>query len=181
MRIPSNMFKPGEYVARHLEPHEGGELDDEQIQPNGVDLKIDKVLKHSGKAHLTDGEYKKPARSEAAKISVDSLAADIADTIDSDWVYNLKAGGYVIVYDEKITEIPEGHIGIVFPRSRVLRTSGHVNTAVWDSGYSGRGEGGLMLTQPTFLDPDMKIAQMTFARASHTTDYNGSHQGERTE
>jgi dUTP pyrophosphatase len=173
------MFKSGKFVAEHLRPHDGGELDDKQIQPNGVDLTIDKILEYRGSAFMGDGEYSKPTRSEAPTVPVSELGGSSDVIFDSDEVYQLPPGGYVVVYDEEIIEIPDAHVGFVWPRSRFLRCSSHLTSAVWDTGYSGRGEGGLITTQPMFVEPEMRIGQMTFARADNFESYDGTHQGER--
>lgn len=175
------MFKSGEFVARHLSPHDGSELDEEQIQPNGVDLTIDKILEHDGKAYMTDDEYIKPNRVEAPMAEIDNLQYSVCEDMSSDWAYELEPGGYVVVYDEEILKIPDDHVGFVWPRSRFLRVSSHLTSAVWDTGYSGRGEGALIITQPMYVDPNMAVGQMTFARASNFQSYEGSHQGERTD
>lgn len=171
----------GEKVAEHIQPHDGGELEEKQIQPNGVDLTIDEILQHNGRIYMGDEEYRKSARADASKSSLDIMPDDIADDIDSRWVYHLEPGGYTVVYDEEIIEIPENHVGFVWPRSRFLRVAAHLTSAVWDTGYSGRGEGALITTQRMYVQPDMRIGQMVFARASHHTSYEGQHQQERLE
>lgn len=173
------MFRDGKFVARHLEPHGGGELREEQIQPNGVDLTIDKILQHDNQAVLGDDEYIKPDRSEVDKVGMIQHPVDHKEVIDGDEAYALSPGGYVVVYDEEILEIPEGHIGFVWPRSRLLRCSAHLTSAVWDTGYSGRGEGALLVNEPMIVDPNMRIGQMTFVRAQSFGEYDGQHQGER--
>lgn len=173
------MLKPGEYVAKYLRPHDGGELDPEQIQPNGVDLTIDRVMSHRGIAYIGDDEYAKPIRKEAEKFRNDLSEDENINVIDSDEVYYLPPGGYVIVYNEEIIEIPEDHVGFVWPRSRFLRVSSHLTSAVWDTGYSGRGEGALITTQPMYIGTDIRVGQMTFTRAQTYQSYEGQHDGER--
>lgn len=172
------MFKPGEFVAKYITPHDGGELDDEQIQPNGVDLTIDNILNIEGPAYMSDDEYIKPHRHIAMMNNLDSVPDEIVDDIDTDWVWRLSEGAYIVVYDEEV-HIPEGHIGIVFPRSRFLRIGAHLTSALWDSGYEGRGEGTLYVASETYIDPDMAIGQMAMVRADSYKQYSGSHQGER--
>lgn len=182
------MFKSGNYVARHLKPHDGDELEEEQIQPNGVDLTIDRILKLKNPAVLTDGAYDKPHRVIADQTDIEEVAEEVNrvgmsahDMFEGDTAYRLDHGMYVVVYNEEIKEIPEGHIGLVWPRSRLMRSGLQLTTALWDTGYSGRGEGGLIVHQKSYVDPNMRIGQMTFVRAQNISQYEGEHQGERVD
>lgn len=182
------MFKDGKFVARHLKPHDGGELREEQIQPNGVDLSIDCIYRLKNPAVLTDGPYDKPHRVIADQTSVEKVAEEldrvgmaVCGMFEGDTAYKLDPGMYVVLYDEEIIEIPDGHIGFVWPRSRIMRSGSHLTSAVWDTGYSGRGEGGLIVHQKSYLDPNMRIGQMTFVRAQSFGQYDGQHQGERVD
>jgi len=56
-----------------------------------------------------------------------------------------------------------------------------VNTAVWDAGYSGRGEGLLQVHHEVELEVGARIAQLVLARAEHSGVYDGSYQGENVE
>jgi len=98
--------------------------------------------------------------------------------------YRLYSGRYAIVYDERI-QIPEGHVGRVYPRSRVMRSGLHLTSALWDQGYEGRG-GGLLLVPRTLDYVDIQVgaslAQMVFEKADGVeSTYDGTHQGERLE
>jgi deoxycytidine triphosphate deaminase len=53
-----------------------------------------------------------------------------------------------------------------------------LETAVWDAGYEGRGEGLLEVHHPIELQQGARIAQLTLARAEHEDTYDGSYQGE---
>lgn len=173
------MFRSGDSVAEHLRPHDGGELEEKQIQPNGVDLTLDKVLQLEGMAVIGDDTYSLPVRTEATRVGTDHPDVDEEDHIEIEQAYSLNPGGYVAVYNEEVIEIPENHIGIVWPRSRLLRSAAHLTTAVWDTGYSGRGEGALLVNHETLLQEDMRIGQMTLVEAESFGKYEGQHQGER--
>jgi deoxycytidine triphosphate deaminase len=53
-----------------------------------------------------------------------------------------------------------------------------LNTAVWDAGYEGRGEGLLEVSHPVEIEHGARIAQLVLAAANHTTEYDGSYQRE---
>jgi len=192
------MFKSGEYISRHVTQTDGSKVPDKQIQPHGVELTVDKVFRCNDYTVLGDDKYSKAPRREAhivesgkyqdksdgvnhrrrrlSKIDADEVDNSEYITLDTDH-YVLMEGPHVIRYNENIS-IPDEHVGFVFPRSRVIRSGNHLSTAVWDSGYEGRGEGGFHVNCMTFLQKGMRIGQMTMCRASVMKQYSGSHQNE---
>jgi len=156
------MFESGEYVAGFVEPTR-----DSQVQPNGVDLTLDAVSAQTS-----------PGRIERGGKTIGERRA-VAPAGDSATVA-LEPGGYVVRYGETVT-IPEAHVGFIYPRSSLLRNSCMLNTAVWDAGYSGRGEGLLQVHHPIELEVGARIAQLVLARADHEGVYDGSYQGEGVE
>jgi deoxycytidine triphosphate deaminase len=153
------MYRSGTFVAEHCEP-----LRAEQVQPNGVDLTVEAVF-----------EPTEPGRIERGGKTI----ADRREC-EADPDYALERGGYITRYGERIA-IPEGHIGFVYPRSSLMRNGAMLDTAVWDAGYEGRGEGLLEVHHPIELEPGARIAQLVFARADHVEGYDGSYQGENLE
>ncbi|MDS0299875.1 deoxyuridine 5'-triphosphate nucleotidohydrolase [Halogeometricum sp. S1BR25-6] len=152
------MFRSGAFVADHVEP-----TADSQVQPNGVDLTLESVLEQVSPGRLgVDGKR----IGDRESVSLD------------DGVYVLPPGGYVLQYAETIA-IPEGHVGFLYPRSSLMRNSCMLNTAVWDAGYEGRGEGLLQVHYDVELEPGARVAQLVLARANHDGVYDGSYQGER--
>jgi deoxycytidine triphosphate deaminase len=59
-----------------------------------------------------------------------------------------------------------------------MRNGTMVNTAVWDAGYEGRGEGLLQVTHPIEIEPGARVAQLVLARAEASGTYDGTYQGE---
>ncbi|GAB3413146.1 deoxyuridine 5'-triphosphate nucleotidohydrolase [Haloparvum alkalitolerans] len=157
------MFESGAYVAESLE-RAGADLDEEQVQPNGVDLTL-------GEAFVQT----EPGRIEPDGKSVGDRARIDPDAEDR---YALEPGAYVVRYGEPV-RIPEGHVGFVYPRSSLLRNSCMLNTAVWDAGYEGVGEGLLRVGHDLSVERGARIAQLVLARADHSGTYDGSYQGER--
>ena len=151
------MFKSGRFVASHL-----GDLRESQVQPNGVDLTLGAVFEQTEPGRIGRGDKTVGQRRE--------LAAD-------DGVYHLDPGGYIVRYAERIA-IPERHVGFLYPRSSLLRNSCMLDTAVWDAGYEGRGEGLLEVYHPVEIEAGARIAQLVLADAAHEGTYEGSYQGE---
>lgn len=167
-------YTTGEFVAQHLSPisrdKEG--ISEKRIQPNGVDIGVESVYRISGSGYLTDGEYEKPDRLKLTPHQ---------ETKDKQ-IYDLYSGPHILVYDVEV-KIPNGYIGRVYPRSRLMRSGLHLTSALWDQGYKGRGEGLLQIPRSVdyiCLDKDMSVAQMVFIEAEDGTgSYDGSHQEER--
>jgi deoxycytidine triphosphate deaminase len=152
------MFESGQFVADAL-----GGVDDAQVQPNGVDLRLGAVFEQVEPGRIgTDGKTVGDRRELAAE----------------DGTYHLDPGGYVVQYADTV-RIPEDHIGFLYPRSSLLRNSCMLDTAVWDAGYEGRGEGLLEVYNPVEIERGARIAQLVLADAAHADTYDGSYQGER--
>jgi dUTP pyrophosphatase len=180
------MFRAGTVVAEHLAP-----VADRQVQPNGVDLTLDAVyeqvapgrIDRSGKTvgdrrELSPTVVDGTAERERAAADGDGDEARGAGRADAAEAYRLPPGGYVVQYAETI-RVPDDHVGFVYPRSSLLRNSCMLNTAVWDAGYEGRGEGLLQVHHPVELEPGCRVAQFVLAEATHDDTYDGSYQGER--
>jgi deoxycytidine triphosphate deaminase len=151
------MFRSGTFVAEHVTA-----TDDQQVQPNGVDLTVDAVFEPTEPGRIErDGKH----------------VAGRDEVATQDGYYRLEPNGYIARYGERIA-IPDDHIGFVYPRSSLMRNGAMLTTAVWDAGYEGRGEGLLQVHRPIDIEPGARIAQLVFARAEHTGHYDGSYQGE---
>jgi dUTP pyrophosphatase len=156
----TRMYRSGQFVANHIES-----VDEEQIQPNGVDLTVSAVFDQVAPGRIgQDGK----------------TVGDRRERDPEGGVYRLDPGGYVVRYGERIT-IPPDHVGFLYPRSSLLRNSCMLDTAVWDAGYEGRGEGLLEVYHEIELERDARIAQFVLASAAHEGEYDGSYQGEHVE
>ncbi len=157
------MFESGTFVAEHV-----SEVRRQQVQPNGVDLTLETVYEQrdSGRIGRNGKEIGDRRQVESEQI-----------TEKSPENYYLPQGGYIVQYEE-IIEIPDGHVGFVYPRSSLMRNSCMLNTAVWDAGYKGKGEGLLQVHHDIELERGARIAQLVFAEADHDGTYDGDYQGE---
>lgn len=169
------MFRSGEFVADQL-----GDLDPVQVQPNGVDLRVEAVFEGREPGRITtDGTVIGDRRELHAEARDDGQSGDEGDGWDTDReTYYLTPGGYILQYEETVS-IPDGHVGFVLPRSSLMRNSCMLNTAVWDAGYTGRGEGLLQVHRDIELERGARVAQLVMAEADHAGLYDGSYQGER--
>lgn len=156
--------KSGEFVAQYLND---GDVSEEQIQPNGVDLTVGEIYRTAGFAEFTHSGYEKPERYQLEP--------------KEGGYFKLYSGQYPIVYGEKV-KIPDGHVARVYPRSRLMRSGLHLTSALWDQGYEGIGEGLLQVPRTikmAKIEENLPIAQMSFIRAEESGGYDGTHQEER--
>jgi dUTP pyrophosphatase len=155
--MPETMFKSGRFVAAQLDG-----LREDQVQPNGVDLTVDAV-------------FEQVSRGRIGRDGKDIGEREHVETDDD--CYHLTPGGYVVRYAETV-RIPDDHVGFLLPRSSLLRNSCMLDTAVWDAGYEGRGEGLLEVYHEIELERGARIAQLVLADAAHQDTYEGDYQGE---
>lgn len=160
------MYRDGAFVGEHVTP-----TTEAQIQPNGVDLTLDAVFEPLEPGRITRNDTEIGERQPVASEELDRNGPE---------TYYLEPGGYVVRYDE-VVRVPEGNVGFVYPRSSLMRNGCMVDTAVWDAGYEGRGEGLLEVHHDIELERGARIAQLVFAEADHTGTYDGSYQGENYE
>ena len=135
----------------------------EQIQPNGIDLTIREVYTFEESGALTRSERRIPKYRE--------LKSD---------TWFLEMGTYLVRYNEYI-RIPQNAVAIVLPRSSLLRMGATIYTALWDSGYEGRGIGLLQVFNPKGikLERGARIAQIIFISARSSGAYRGRWKGEK--
>ena len=140
-----------------------------QLQPNGIDLRVARVqrLRSRGALGAADAA-REPAEREDLPC-------------DADGWWDLGRGGYVIAYAERVN-LPPDLMALIRPRSSLLRSGVTLHGAVWDAGYSGRGEGLLSVVNEHGyrLQRGARIAQLVFFRLSAPTrdGYAGRYQGE---
>lgn len=160
------MFRSGSFVSEHVEP-----MSSEQVQPNGIDLTVEAVAEQQTPGRITTGGKTIGERTDVEPTALEDDAGE---------GFALPPGGYILQYAETIS-IPEGHVGYVYPRSSLMRNSCMLNTAVWDAGYTGKGEGLLEVHHDVELEHGARVAQLVFAEANHDDTYDGSYQGERVD
>jgi dUTP pyrophosphatase len=147
---------------------QGLEAEQLHIQPNGVDLSLDAVWRFVERGTLGrhNADRYLPEREELA--------------FDAGGWLQLEPGVYGIRYAERVA-IPTDCGGLCLPRSSLLRMGLTVPTAVWDAGYSGRGEGLVIVGNPhgVRLQHGARVAQLVvFRLTASTTAYAGQYQHE---
>ncbi len=142
-----------------------------QLQPNGIDLRVDRVHRLISPGLLGAAEN---VREPASREEVHP---------DADGWWDLHQGGYVIGYMERVN-LPADLMAFARPRSTLLRSGVAIHTAVWDAGYSGRGEGLLSVLDPRGyrLQRGARVVQLVFLRLASAVGegYRGRYHGEGT-
>lgn len=139
-----------------------------QLQPNGIDLRVERVQRLTSAARLGSADAE---REPAAREGVDA---------DPEGWWDLDQGAYVITYQEKVN-LPADLMALSRPRSSLLRSGVAIHSAIWDAGYCGRGEGllAVMGRHGYRLQRGARIVQLVFFRLSRATEgYAGRYQGE---
>lgn len=142
-----------------------------QLQPNGIDLTLSAVVRVVGVARVGfTSDETQPAPSESVEFD------------DKGWAF-LPLGNYRARLAERVN-IPADVVGFAKPRSTMVRNGVSINTAVWDSGYQGYSEVGLVVhnVNGIYLKRGARILQMYFFRLDEEVakTYRGRYQGENT-
>ncbi len=138
----------------------------QQIQPAGFDVTVSRAYTYP-KSVFTIGVSK----SENSK--VEELLPN------QEGYYEFGIGAYMLELNE-ITTIPKDAIGILLPRSTLLRNGIDVRTALFDPGYSGQPKVMLVCHRPLKLQRFSRIGQLVLLKSDRefSKGYNGQYQGE---
>jgi len=143
-------------------------IEKEQIQKNGIDLRVDKIYKLLSFGSLLKNEVKLPTYEEIKP-----------EYVDGKYLYFLDEGTYILEFLEVI-EIPKDCIGICFPRSSILRMGCDIRTALWDSGYKGKSRVLFIAYNKVTIEKWSRVAQIIFIRNEESVKegYSGQYQYE---
>ncbi|MHC1593254.1 MAG: deoxyuridine 5'-triphosphate nucleotidohydrolase [Methermicoccaceae archaeon] len=140
-----------------------------QVQPNGIDLTLHSVMRFTSDGRLAFDN------AERVNASTEQLPFDAKG-----WVH-LSAGAYMVRFNELVS-IPAGCGALAKSRSSLLRSGVSLHTAVWDSGYVGKGMSLLTVYNPHgfSLKKDARIMQLVLFSLDEEADvvYEGEYLGE---
>ena len=137
-----------------------------QLQPNGFDCTLRKVARLKGTAKI-DFHSKELPEIEELEFDKDG------------WIFLPK--GFYKAYLNEIVNLPRNLMAFGRPRSTLVRAGANILTAVWDAGYRGRSEVGLVVYNENgiWLRRNARIMQLVFVKLSCETEpYAGSYQNE---
>jgi len=134
----------------------------QDIQPNAVDLKLDKVLRIKNKEFLINEDMKSHRGSE-----------EIAT--DSEGYWRLEPGTYEIVM-ENIIEVGQDEAGWVITRSTLNRNGVFITSGLYDSGYHGVMAGAMHVTTgPAVIKRGTRVGQFLLFKSQSLSMYNGDY------
>lgn len=144
---------------------------DEQLQPNGFDLRLAEIQRHRGRGTIGI------SNEQRVLPALESVEADADGFVD------LSPGIYHVTYEE-IVSLPKNLMALGRPRSSLARSGVAIHTAVWDAGYSGRSTSLLSVLNPVGFRVQIgaRILQLVFfgLAVAANEGYQGVYQGENT-
>jgi len=99
------------------------EVQESDVQPNAVDLKLGKIFKIKTDEFVIDEEHKQHRGSEAVQVQEDGY-------------YHLEPGDYEVIMQNEISVGPN-EAGFVITRSTLNRNSVFLTSGLYDSKYIG--------------------------------------------
>lgn len=152
IHIHSN--KSNSYLIKDVGP--------DAIQPNAVDLCIDRVWKMDGFFVL--GKNSKVNRN---RVEIDTNEFN---------EFHLEANQYYEISFSNNIKIGEDEAGWVIPRSTLIRNGISIVTGLYDSGYEGAMAAGLLVNIDTaFIERGARIGQFLLFKAESLHQYDGSY------
>lgn len=140
---------------------------EEQIQPNGVDLRVDKL-------YTVQGAIQVPYK---GKVKHDLQVQEILPK--ENW-YQLKPSAGTLYYIDFLEQInvPAKWCATLITRSSLVRSGVDVMSGLWDSGYTGTLGACLRLQAPIDIEWGARICQVLFHEAKFNgVLYDGRYQG----
>jgi dUTP pyrophosphatase len=137
-------------------------LEEEQIQQCGIDLRVWKIFKIEGEGVI---DFSNEKRKLPNYVEVFNSEKDECIKLESG-VYIVKVADYI--------KIPENVAGFAYPRSSLLRMGATLYSAVHDPGYEGRPEYLMQVFNPITIYRYARIAQIVFVECK---DVRGVYEG----
>ena len=138
-----------------------------QTQPNGVELTLARAERFDGRGALAFDNAERELPPTTA------LPFD-----EGGWVC-LEPGSYKVRFNETVS-VPLDRYALARPRSSLLRMGVSLPTALWDSGFVGKGEGLLVVHNPhgLRLRRDARLIQLVFLQLADPVEdgYGGRYQ-----
>lgn len=138
-------------------------MEETQIQPNAMDLKVDKIFEiNSDRTFMIDEETKEHRGS-----------IEIEPDINNYW--HLKPGCYEIIMEGQIT-IADDEAGWVITRSTLNRNGLFITSGLYDSGYQGVMAGALHVNvNDAIIKKGTRVAQFLLFKAESLNQYDGDY------
>lgn len=140
---------------------------EEQIQPNGVDLRLHAVKHVAGTVEL-------PAY---GRINADGVQIQNIPAKDGWFDLHYDNGNYLVDFRETIT-VPDGFCAIIITRSSLVRCGVDIFTGLWDTGFTGRLGGSVRIKNKIRLQYGARLGQVMFSKSLFNGHrYAGAYKG----
>ena len=137
------------------------EFDNDQVQPNAIDLRVDKIFRSYSQVFLISEKEKQ--HRETKEIS----------PVDGWW--RLDPGSYEIIM-QGIVSIGEDEAGWVITRSSLNRNGCFITSGLYDSGYEGVMAGVLHVNNgPIMIKHGTRVGQFLLFKAEALNQYDGDY------
>lgn len=135
------------------------------VQPAGIDLTVARVERFCGPGRILPSGAKELPKTTPVPVYAG--------------MYHLTAGEYLLTYGQRV-ELPVSLMGLLLPRSSLLRCGVSLQGAVWDPGYQGTGQGLLTVHNPHGFElaQGARVGQLIFLTMDQSAarGYRGSYQ-----
>jgi deoxycytidine triphosphate deaminase len=138
-------------------------LREEDIQPNAIDLRVDKVFRIIASREFILEEDSKQHHET------------IPEPLNRQGYYDLNDGHYEIIMEGKV-KIADGEAGFILPRSTLNRNGVFMTTGLYDSGYHGVMASVMHVNCGTFkFKPGTRVGQFLLFKAEALHQYDGDY------
>lgn len=149
------------HIASSSSQSSATNVEQKDIQPNAIDLKIAKVFKiHSSLFTISEETKKHRVTTEI-------------EPIDSHWL--LYPGHYEVVMENQV-KIENDEAGWLIARSTLNRNGVFITSGLYDSGFHGAAAGVMHVTcGPVSIEKGTRVAQFLLFKASSLGVYDGDY------
>ena len=141
---------------------------DEDIQPNAVDLRLDKVFAMHPKPFIL-GEDENGKESKTHRGSVEIFP-------DKDGYFFFQQDLAYEIVMENVIEVGEGEAGWVITRSTLNRNGIYITSGLYDSGYHGVMAGALHIKNgPAKIKKGSRVGQFLLFKSESLKKYDGDY------
>ena len=138
-------------------------IDETMIQPNTIDLRVDKVYRIGAGAMHLDEDKKEHRKS-------------IEQKVDENGNYVLTRGTCYEIQSNQHVDIAEGEIAILIGRSTFNRNGVLIISSIYDSGFKDYAGATLYnIGGETTLKPNTRFAHLVIAKAETLHKYDGDY------
>jgi deoxycytidine triphosphate deaminase len=136
------------------------------IQPNAVDLRVDKIFQMNVSKTFTIGEV------DGKEVKEHRGSWEL--TPDAEGYWYLSPGAYEIIM-ENIIHVGPDEAGWVITRSTLNRNGLFITSGLYDSGYHGVMAGALHVTAPAKIKKGTRVGQFLLFTSQSLKKYDGDY------